>query len=133
MEAGRLTRRQEIFCVEFVRCGNASKAYKRAGYKEKGARENASRLITKHNIKARIAELQAQIDDEKIMDATERRETLTGIARDSGANDADRIKAIDTMNKMDGVYLNRTELSGRVDTGDIVIRFSDERDDGQDD
>ena len=50
--------------------------------------------------------------EKKIMDAVKRREVLTQIAMDEESTKQDKIKAIDTLNKMDGVYLNRTEITG---------------------
>ena len=55
---------------------------------------------------------------------------LTKIVKDDDSSRQDKIKAIDTMNKMDGVYVQKTQLSGSVDTGDIIIEFSNEVDDG---
>lgn len=122
-----MTDRQEKFCIEFSRCGNATEAYKAAGYKptsDAAARAHAARLVANGSVQERIAELRGKAEDEKIMDAKERRIILSEIAKSGKPIVA--IKAIDTLNKMDGVYIQKTQLSGSVDTGDIVIRFSDE-------
>jgi phage terminase small subunit len=57
----KLTDKQEAFIREYMIDLNATQAYLRAGYnvKESTARANASRLLTKANIVARIEELQA--------------------------------------------------------------------------
>lgn len=68
--------KQEAFCQEYVKSGNATAAYFNAGYTPKNkntARVEASKLLTKPNIQARIAELQAdrtartQIESDKVL------------------------------------------------------------------
>lgn len=123
---------QKKFCVEFVIRGNATEAYKAAGYKvrsDNAARANASRLLTNVNVQEAIAALRAKMESEKIMDAKERRETLTAIARSRSEDSQDRIRAIDTMNKMDGLYINKTQLSG-ADGGPLTIAW-ESADDGK--
>ena len=113
--------RQEKFCIEFVRCGNATEAYKAAGYKPKSvkaATANSARMIAKDSIKAKIAELREEANKGKIMDAKERRELLTKIAADGKPFVA--IKAIDVLNKMDGLYINKVEVSGEIGIVDAL-------------
>ena len=115
----------ENFCVEFVRCGNATEAYKRAGYKvrsDKVAGVAAARLLGNVRVQSRIAELREELDSHKIMDAAERRELLTQFARDEETGKADRLKAMDLLNKMDGVYINKTQVSG-ADGAPLVFRW----------
>lgn len=110
-----LSKKQEDFCLEYSRNGgNATQAAKAAGYSPKTAHEQGKENLRKPYIVARIDELSAQARSEKILDATQRREILTQIAQDEESTKQDKIKAIDTLNKMDGVYLNRTEISGAV-------------------
>jgi phage terminase small subunit len=53
-----LTDQQERFCLNYVtNGGNASKAYRDAGYSENGARHSAWRLLTNANVQERIDEL----------------------------------------------------------------------------
>jgi len=118
-------RLQEKFCIEFVRCGNATEAYKRAGYKarsDKVAGTAAARLLGNVGIQRRIVELQSEMDSHKIMDAAERRELLTRFARDEDTGKTDRLRAMDLLNKMDGVYINKTQISG-VDGAPITFRW----------
>lgn len=132
--------KHEKFCVEYIRNGrNATAAYIAAGYTKDGeaARACASRLLTNVNVQSKLRELEKEfaekMDEEKkaaIMDVTERMIVLTKIVKDDDSSRQDKIKAIDTMNKMDGVYVQKTQLSGSVDTGDIIIEFSNEVDDG---
>lgn len=120
-----MQRLQEKFCIEFVRCGNATEAYKRAGYKarsDKVAGTAAARLLGNVRIQQRIVELQSEMDSHKIMDAAERRELLTRFARDEDTGKTDRLRAMDLLNKMDGVYINKTQISG-VDGAPITFRW----------
>lgn len=120
-----MQRLQEKFCIEFVRCGNATEAYKRAGYKarsDKVAGTAAARLLGNVGIQRRIVELQSEMDSHKIMDAAERRELLTRFARDEDTGKTDRLRAMDLLNKMDGVYINKTQVSG-VDGAPITFRW----------
>lgn len=120
-----MQRLQEKFCVEFVRCGNATEAYKAAGYKaktDKAASTVAARLLGNVGIQQRIEELRREMDSRKIMDATERRELLTQFARDEETGKTDRLRAMDLLNKMDGVYINKTQVSG-VDGAPLTFRW----------
>ena len=120
-----MQRLQENFCVEFVRCGNATEAYKNAGYKvrsDKVAGVCAAKLLGNARVQQRIAELRSEMDSHKIMDAVERRELLTQFARDEETAKPDRLKAMDLLNKMDGVYINKTQVSG-ADGGPLTFRW----------
>ena len=120
-----MQRLQEKFCIEFVRRGNATEAYKRAGYKarsDKVAGTAAARLLGNVGIQRRIVELQSEMDSHKIMDAAERRELLTRFARDEDTGKTDRLRAMDLLNKMDGVDINKTQISG-VDGAPITFRW----------
>lgn len=37
---------------------------------------------------------------------------MTKIAKNKKTSNTDRLKAIDLLNKMDGVYINKTQISG---------------------
>jgi phage terminase small subunit len=116
---------QENFCVEFVRCRSNAEAYKRAGYKvksDKSAAVCATKLLKKPNIQARIAELRKELASGKIMDAAQRRELLTQFARDEETGRADRLRAIDLLNKMDGIYITKAQVSG-VDGSPLTFRW----------
>ena len=126
---GDMQRLQENFCVEFVRCGNATQAYKNAGYKAKSdniAAAAAARLLKNVKVQNRIAELRREMDSRKIMDAAERRELLTQFARDEEAGKTDRLRAMDLLNKMDGIYINKTQVSG-VDGAPLTFRWEGDK------
>lgn len=115
----------ENFCLEIVQSGNGTEAYKKAGYKVKSdnaAAVGAAKLLRKAKVQQRIAELRNEMDSHKIMDAAERRELLTRFARDEDTGKTDRLRAMDLLNKMDGVYINKTQISG-VDGAPITFRW----------
>lgn len=60
MDDKKLTQQQELFCREYVIDYNGTKAARRAGYSEKTARSQASRLLTNDNILSRIHAIQIE-------------------------------------------------------------------------
>ncbi|MGV3346401.1 terminase small subunit [Enterobacteriaceae bacterium LUAb1] len=55
----KLTDKQELFCREYLKDLNATQAAIRAGYSEKTANEQASRLLANVNVQSFVAELKA--------------------------------------------------------------------------
>lgn len=100
--------------MAYAKSGNATQAYKDAGYKTKNdeiARAAASRLLTNVNVSARIAEINTQIESRKIMDVEEMQQRLTAFARmETTTSEGIAIKAMDLLGKMQGVYLQRQEI-----------------------
>jgi Terminase small subunit len=58
--------RQERFCLLYAVLGNASEAYRQAGYQTKNADVNAAQLMVRPSIVSRIAEINAQIAPKKV-------------------------------------------------------------------
>lgn len=60
----KLTPKQEKFCLEFIQCGNAAEAYRRAYSAEKMKPEtiwsNASRIMADSKVLARVSELREE-------------------------------------------------------------------------
>ena len=122
----KLTPKQEKFCREFIKCGNASEAYKRAydckNMKPETINVKACELLKNGNITVRIKELDEQKLNNNIADAQEIQETLTKLLRgqeveqvpmmsDTGlvmaekiVTPKDRIKAGETLAKMRGYF-----------------------------
>lgn len=76
--------KQEAFCLHYAKTGNATESYKVAGYEAKTERAvyaNANRLLKNDKVKARLAELAAELADEKIASIKEVQERLTSILR----------------------------------------------------
>lgn len=121
-----MTARQERFCQEFAKTGNATLSAINAGYSEKTAKQIGQRLLTNVDLQTRVKELQGEIKNQNIMDAREMQEVLTSIIKQEsqeevivveGCGDgvseavtktktpsqADRIKAIQLLARMQGV------------------------------
>lgn len=79
-----LTQKQENFCLEYIKCGNASEAYRRAYNAEKmkdtTITERASRLIKEYNISARLKELGTPVVEAAQVSAKQVIEELARIA-----------------------------------------------------
>lgn len=61
--------RQELFCIEYLVDCNGTQAAIRAGYSEHTATMQASRLLSKANVRARIAELMEERSKNTLVDA----------------------------------------------------------------
>ena len=65
----KLTDKQELFAREYLKDLNATQAAIRAGYSEKTAQEQSSRLLSNVMVQDRIAELKAERNEEVGVDA----------------------------------------------------------------
>lgn len=76
-----ITPKQKAFADEFLKCGNATEAAKRAGYSEKSARQMGTENLSKPSISSYIQERQKQIDDERIADIAEIQRFYSSVLR----------------------------------------------------
>lgn len=129
-----MTERQERFCQEYSKLGNATQSAINAGYSEKTAYSAGQRLLKDVEIKARIQELAGEIKNQNIADAREMQEHLTSILRgeaqeevivvegcgdgiseavtkDKKPSNSDRIKAMQLLARMQGVLDNSMTLN----------------------
>ncbi len=114
-----LTPKQERFCHEYMVDLNATQAAIRAGYSEKTAQEQASRLLSKVIVKTRISELQAEVaarTDVTIDD-------VIGMLRESyrdakAANQhGPAIRAVELLGKRHGMF---TDVHKQADGEDLT-------------
>lgn len=120
-----MTERQEKFCREFIKTGNATKAYKKAGYdtKDYGAQSvNASRLLRNDKVQERLAELRQRAENKEILSASQIRALLTNIATDKDSSKLEVMKALDILNKMNGEYIAKTQITG-ADGGPVSVNW----------
>ena len=129
-----MTERQERFCQEYSKLGNATQSAINAGYSEKTAYSSGQRLLKDVEIQQRIKELQGEIKNQNIADAREMQSILTSIIRSESEEEvivvegigdgcsegvkhkkkpsqSDRIKAINLLAKMQGVLDNSMTLN----------------------
>lgn len=74
-------------------------------------------LFKEDEILARYQELQEDAANKAIMTAIERKVLLSKMADDADERTDTRIKAVDTLNKMEGVYTNKVEMTGALELG----------------
>lgn len=93
------------------------KAFKQSNrWKDSTVDSKASDLLKNGDfgkVLERYQELQEEAQDKAIMTRKQRMVKLSEIANDD-EYPSDQIRAIDTLNKMDGVYTNKVEYSGNL-------------------
>ena len=139
-----LTIKQEKFCIEYAKSGNARQAYKSAGYVCKNddvVDAAASRLLAQVKVKERLAELTNEAKNASIADIKEMQEKLTAIIRQELEEEViivesqgafsearkmnkkpaikDVINAIEKLGKMQGAFTENVNLNGKV--GVVII------------
>ena len=80
----KLTEKQKLFADEYIKSGNATQSYIKAGYKvksEKVAGVNAARMLGNARVKSYIDGKLAEIESHKIADAKEVLQYLTRVLR----------------------------------------------------
>ena len=80
----KLTQKQKLFADEYIKSGNATQAYIKAGYSVKSdqaAATNGNILLRNHKVKSYIDAKMAEIESHKIADAKEAMQAITAIAR----------------------------------------------------
>lgn len=77
----KLTERQRRFADEYIICGNASEAARKAGYSEKTAFRSGQENMQKPAIRNYIDERLSELRSEKVADQQEVMEFLTSIMR----------------------------------------------------
>lgn len=107
----KMNMRQKRFAEFYVQSGNIVKSAISAGYSEKYANSDACKILENPSVSQYIRELTEKAKDERIMTAKDRQITLSDIARDDAQKAGDRVKAIDTLNKMTGEYVTKIESS----------------------
>jgi phage terminase small subunit len=111
-----LNTKQKAFTVEYMKDKNATQAAIRAGYSQKTARSIGNELLAKPDIAQAIAELEnaaqvkAGITVEKIV------ERINRIAEDPNTAPRDRLKADELLGKYLGMFTERVEMKGQLDT-----------------
>lgn len=119
----KLTPKQEGFCIEYAACGNATQAAINAGYSPKTAYSIGQENLKKPEIVAKIQEISKRETQARIMSVDRRQERLSELAEKSEDGNV-VVRAIETLNKMDGIYIQKQEISGK-DGGAITFRWDD--------
>ena len=125
----KLNPRQEKFCIEYAKTGNATTAYQSAGFQSKSkesAQANSARLLADERIQERLRELSEKTESESIADVKELQEGLTKIFRgqmttplmtkdgdvvEVPVSVKDKLKAAEILAKTHGAFLTRQEMN----------------------
>lgn len=105
----KLNTRQKKFAEYYVQSGNTVQSAIMAGYSEHYANALAYKLLENIGVAEYIKELSDKLKDERIMSAKDRQVALSDIARNDEQDPSDRIRAIDTLNKMTGEYIVKVD------------------------
>lgn len=115
-----LTAKQEAFCLAYLESGNATDAYRKAGYSPdmapKTAMEAASRLLKNSKVVARLADLRqpaAEAAQLTLHAHLARLEKLSKAAETDGKYAA-AVAAEVARGKASGLYVEKVEHSGAV-------------------
>jgi len=101
--------RQKKFAEYYAQSGNTVQSAIKAGYSEKYANARAYEMLGNVGVAEYIRELSEKVQNERIMTAKERQVLLSDIAKDGDNDPADRIRAVDTLNKMTGEYVAKIQ------------------------
>lgn len=120
-----LTPAQEKYCRERVRNGKTQHAaYKAAGIaregtKQKSLEDSACRLEHKPEIMARLEELTQKAAEGAILDAKQMQAELTDVVLSRASERTEiRLKAMDQLAKMQGLYKDALQVSGGITIND---------------
>ena len=110
----KLTGRQEDFANAYVlNGGNASEAYRQSyswsGMSKGALRVEAMRTLALPNVSLTIEELRLPVRKEAIASIEKRKVWLTNLIDDDYARNTDKLRAVDLLNQMEGVYITKIE------------------------
>lgn len=121
-----LNPRQEAFCWQYARTGNATESYKRAGYSNRSdnaAGSCASKMLRNPKIKARLAEIITELNSAKIAGVREVQERLTAILRQEAEEeqivvegDGEGVSSARVMNR-------KAQLKDAIRAGELLARM----------
>ena len=104
-----MTERQKKFAEYYAQSGNAAQSAIKAGYSDSYATHRTDEMLRNVEIAEYIKELSQKAQNERILTAKDRQEMLSDIAKDKHNLPSERIRAIDTLNKMTGEYITKMQ------------------------
>lgn len=144
---GELSEKQKTFCLEYLKDFNGRQAAIRAGYSEKTADVQASRMLRKVNISNFIKQISEKLKKDAIMDIQEIQERLTKLARGETEEEVvvtigigegnskekivtkkvsckEQVKALELLGKAKQLFKENNTFEGETITG-FTINFVD--------
>lgn len=123
-----ITPKQEKFCMAYIETGNASEAYRKAGYSkgmsDKTVNEASARLLKNSKVIARLAEIRkpaleaAQIT---LADHLKDLKRLRDLSESEGKFSA-AVSAEIARGKVSGLYIEKVELTGEISLADAISK-----------
>lgn len=107
MRTEKLTPKQMKFAEYYAASGLAKQSAVKAGYSEQYAGQCSTKLLKNPKVVEYIGSITEPERNLRIMNAEERQAVLSDIIRDPDSSANDKIKAIDKLNRMTGVYAAR--------------------------
>lgn len=90
-------------------------AYPRAEtWKDQTVYNRSSELARRPEVVERVQELQRESTSAAVMTIAQRKEWLTGLILDGEEATANRLKAVDLLNKMDCAYVEQINVNGNI-------------------
>ena len=127
MARSDLTPKQEKFCQEYVKCGNASEAYRlaynAAKMKQTSIHRMATEVLGNLKIASRLDELRQPAIEATHMTVESHLRTLDGLAQEARAKGqlTAAIRAEELRGKVAGYYKDRLEIDG----GMVLVKLDD--------
>lgn len=142
----KLTIKQKKFADEYIISGNATEAYKKAGYKyssDNMASVEGHNLLRNPKVKSYIDERMKQLDEEAIADQAEVLKYLTRVLRDEESEEVlvnvgnfeqeiqtmrvstkDKIKAAELLGKRYSLWTDR--IDANIETPNIIFNVPED-------
>ena len=133
MNKRKLTPKQQRFVQEYLVTSNASEAYRRAYDAEKMSpaviNVKASELLKNGKVTVSLQELSEASMTETVVTLIERKEWLSSVVRgdEEQAKFSDRLRALDLLNQMEAIYIQRSEHR-QATIVKLIIEEEDPRD-----
>lgn len=118
--------RQERFCLEYAQSGNATDAYKKAGYvikNDNSAGASAARLLENAKIKKRLAEIVEEMNSDKIASVREVQERLTLILRQEAEEDQIVVENVGNFQSEARIMKRKTQIKDAIRAGELLARM----------
>jgi phage terminase small subunit len=125
-----LNEKRKMFVLEYMKDKNATQAAIRAGYSKKTAYSIGVQLLKDLEVQQFLKEKCDEVAAEASITATGIVEQLRAIAQNPLAKDSDRIRALELIGKYVGMFTERVEMKGQIDTAvtklDGILKQLDE-------
>jgi phage terminase small subunit len=125
-----MTAKQEAFAIEYLKDKNATQAAIRAGYSAKTARSIACEMLARPDVQEFVRAKQEEAVKNAEITVDWIVEQYKEIAQNVLAKDADKLHALDSLGKYIGMFTERVEMKGQIDTAvtklDGILKQLDE-------